>query len=282
MSQNETTNRRFGANGGRQQLAVNVSSDSSEPLTLTDMMVSPVDQLPQYRPANAPTNASPTTSTSSGREIKDPVYAPFLPADMTSTTSSTSFSSPSDLGHVTANSPGPSRARMPSLMINTDDSPSPVYSLSPPSATADGGISLAGSLSPFTEEQIADWKRGGPYVEASANVDDNGQIDVSIEVMGTDKPLPPLPMRPTESSSVSASAPASSLDVHSASTSSRTEMESLASASASPNGDKKSRKGKGKAKEEKAWYEDSVPVMNIVIFIVGSRGEPYLGLANGR
>jgi hypothetical protein len=55
------------------------------------------------------------------------------------------------------------------------------------------------------------------------------------------------------------------------SVSSQSQMPSLASAS-QPSGTCK-RKSKGK-KKATTWYEGTVPVMNIVIFIVGSRGMP--------
>lgn len=264
-------------------------ADANGSLTLSDMMVSPVDQLPRYAEPSAhgarssTTRSSPTSPTSSSRlddrDIKDPIYAPFLPSNMTMTSgdgSSTQLScdSPSERDHLPPSSAGPSRIRTRApLSVNTDI-PSPMYSLSPPSATAKGGISVTTPLTPFTDVDIAEWKRGnGPYMEAFANLEDDGHIDVAIDVKGLNKPLPTIPASPlsTETGPVYAAHMRQTTvnGVQGGSDSSREEMESLAVASlAAP--DSTDRKGKGKAK---AWYADSVPVMNIVIFIVGSRGE---------
>jgi hypothetical protein len=149
-----------------------------------------------------------------------------------------------------------------------------MYSLSPPSATANGGISVTTPLTPFTDVDIAEWKRGNaPYMEASANLDDDGQIDVAIDVKGLNKPLPTIPASPlgNEAGPVYAAhmRQTTASGVQGGSHSSREEMESLAVASLAAS-DSTYRKGKGKAK---AWYADSVPVMNIVILIVGSRGK---------
>lgn len=216
------------------------------------------DQLPQYQPSES--------SRSSPSDAKDPYYAPFLPASVSGT--SISGDTESTLLASTSRSP---------LSINTS-----------PSARAEEDRS---PLSAVTDEQIATWKRdnaAAPYVEAEAAIEEDGMIGMTLDVRGaasgpsasTDKALPPIPINTYEEAieamvhetdrkgkGPSAYGPRGDFPpplMASASSSSRRDSDSVNSAAV---------KGKGCRAEDHFWYDETIPPMNIVIFIVGSRGE---------